>query len=104
MNRSIRDIVHHAEVSEKAIEAYLVRRAKEQGLLCLKYSSANTTGYPDRLLLLPDGRVVWIEIKTKGKHPNKLQLLRHDELRRHGHTVFVADSKEGIEKILTLNK
>lgn len=104
MNKSIKDIVHHAEVSEKAIEAYLVRRVKEQGLLCLKYSSANTTGYPDRLLLLPDGRVVWIEIKTKGKHPNKLQLLRHDELRRHGHIVYVADSREEIEKILTLSK
>lgn len=104
MNRSIKDIVHHAEVSEKAIEAYLVRQAKEQGLLCLKYSSANTTGYPDRLLLLPDRRVVWIEIKTKGKHPNKLQLLRHDELRRYGHTVYVADSREQVEEIIEKEK
>ena len=104
MNKSIKDIVYHAEVSEKAIEAYLVRRAKEEGLLCLKYSSANTTGYPDRLLLLPDRRVVWIEIKTKGKHPNKLQLLRHDELRRHGHTVYVADSREQVDEIIEREK
>ena len=36
MKKSIENIVRHSEVSEKAIEAYLNKRCKENGLLCLK--------------------------------------------------------------------
>ena len=68
MKKQVENIVRHSEVSEKAIEAYLVKRCKESGLLCLKYSNANTTGYPDRLVCLPHGNVVWVELKSKGKN------------------------------------
>ena len=50
--RSIENITHHADVSEKAIERYLVEQAKINGLLCLKYSNPNMVGYPDRLLVI----------------------------------------------------
>ena len=43
MKKQVENIVRHSEVSEKAIEAYLVKRCKESGLLCLKYSNANKT-------------------------------------------------------------
>ena len=101
MKKQVENIVRHSEVSEKAIEAYLVKRCKESGLLCLKYSNANTTGYPDRLVCLPHRNVVWVELKSKGKKPTKLQEIRHQELRELGHQVFVIDSKEGVDKLIS---
>lgn len=100
MKANVENIVRHADVSEKAIERYLRDQVKNLGGVCLKYSSANTAGYPDRVALLPGGRTIWIELKSKGKKPTKLQTIRIDQLASLGHQVFVADSKERINEIL----
>lgn len=96
----IAKIVKHAEVSEKALERYLVRRVKEEGGLCLKYSNPGMTGYPDRLCLLPGGKAVWVELKSKGEKPTRLQSLRHRALQDIGQRVYVADSREKVDEIL----
>lgn len=98
--KRIENITRHSEISEKAIERYLVEQAKLYGLLCLKYSNPNMTGYPDRLLVLPDGRVVWVELKSKGRRPTKLQKLRHNELSEMGHLVRVIDNKPEIDELI----
>lgn len=99
------NIVRHAEVSEKAIEAYLNRRAKENGLLCLKYFNANATGYPDRLVCIPGGGVVWVELKSKGRKPTKLQRIRHGELEKIGHLVCVIGSRHEVDCLMeNINK
>lgn len=90
-------MLHHAETSEKAIEQHLRRRMADLGLPCLKYSNPGESGYPDRLVCLPGGRVLWVELKSSGKRPTRMQLLRHDELRRLGHTVLVADSRTAVD-------
>ena len=97
---SIENIVKHAEVSEKAIEAYLVQRVKEQGGLCLKYSNPGVVGYPDRVVLMPEGVTVWVELKSKGKRPNRVQQIRMAQLREMGHNVAVLDSKELVDDLL----
>ena len=102
MRKNVENIVRHSEVSEKAIEAYLVKRCKESGLLCLKYSNANTTGYPDRLVCLPHCNVIWVELKSKGKKPTKLQEIRHQELKRMGHEVWVISTKEMVDRLISL--
>lgn len=100
MKNSIENIVRHSEVSEKAIEAYLNKRCNENGLLCLKYSNANVTGYPDRLVCCINGKVVWVELKSKGKKPTKLQEIRHQELRDLGHEVWVVSSKPEVDELI----
>lgn len=95
----VENIVRHAEVSEKAIERYLVERVKELGGICLKYSNPNMVGYPDRVALLPEGRTIWIELKSKGRKTSKVQAIRIAQLESIGHTVYVADSKESINGI-----
>ena len=100
MKANIENIVRHADFSEKAIERYLRDQVKNLGGVCLKYSSANTAGYPDRVALLPGGQTIWIELKSKGKKPTKLQAVRINHLASLGHRVFVADSKERINEIL----
>lgn len=98
--RSIENLTHHADVSEKAIERYLVEQAKQNGLLCLKYSNPNMVGYPDRLLVLPGGGVVWVELKSKGRKPTKIQQIRIAELIGMGHLVKVIDNKADIDELI----
>lgn len=86
--------------NEKAVEAYLVRRVRELGGVCLKFASSTTTGYPDRLAVLPEGRSFWVELKTTGRKPERKQQLRHQQLRDLGQTVYVIDSREGVDRIL----
>lgn len=98
--RSIENLTHHADVSEKAIERYLVDQAKQNGSLCLKYSNPNMVGYPDRLLVLPGGGVVWVELKSKGRKPAKIQQIRIAELIGMGHLVKVIDNKADIDELI----
>ena len=100
MEKKIENIVKHSEVSEKAIEKYLCERMKAVGYPCLKYSNANMAGYPDRVIVLPTQKVVWVELKSKGKKPSKIQQVRFDELRRLGHQVWIADSRQKVDEIV----
>lgn len=98
--RAAANVARHGEVSEKVIERYLCRRVKELGGLCLKYSNPGESGYPDRVVVMPGGSVAWVELKSRGKRPTAIQLTRLDELRRLGHSVFVADSKDLVDDLL----
>lgn len=102
IKRGIKKLVRHAEISEKAIEAYLVRKVTAMGGECLKFSSHTDTGYPDRLLLLPGGKTIWVEVKSKGEKPRLLQEVRMARLRRLGFEAHVVDSREKVEEILKL--
>lgn len=98
--RSIENLTRHADVSEKAIERYLVERAEQNGMPCLKYSNPNMTGYPDRLLVLSGGGVVWVELKSRGRKPTKIQQIRIAELTGMGHLVKVIDNKADIDELI----
>lgn len=100
IRKSIRRLARHAEESEKAIEAYLVRKVESCGGICLKFTSHTETGYPDRLLLLPRGRMAWVEVKSKGEKPRLIQDVRMARLRRMGFRVYVADSREKVDEIV----
>ena len=53
---------------EKYIEQKLVREVKKRGGLCEKWNSGSS-GWPDRLVLLPDGKFGLVEVKAPGKKP-----------------------------------
>lgn len=97
--KQITNLTDHAEVSEKAIEKYLTEQAEANGLLCLKYSNPNMVGYPDRLLVLPGGSVVWVELKSIGRKPTKIQQMRIAGLRNRGHYVWVIDNRKSIDEL-----
>lgn len=104
MTKQIDNITRHSEVSEKAIERYLVEQASNNGLLCLKYYNPNMAGYPDRLLLIPGGKTYWVELKSKGKKPSQLQSRRMAELIAMGFPVAVIDSKDAVDELIKSNK
>lgn len=86
--------------SEKYIERKLREEVEKRGGICLKFQSMTDTGYPDRIILLPLGMISFVELKTRGKKPTKLQMMRHTQLRKMGFPVFVIDDSENIINIL----
>ena len=90
---------------EKEVEAYLVKRVKDMGGQCLKWTSPGTTGLPDRIVLLPGGRVLFVELKRpKGSKVGKLQTYWKLVLQRLGFAHYIAYTKESIDFMLTLEK
>ena len=85
---------------EKKIEQKLVKAVKKEGGLCLKFVSPGMDGMPDRLILMPGGRMAFVELKAPGKKPRLLQLRRHKQLRQLGFLVFVLDSSKQIPGII----
>ena len=85
---------------EKQIESKLVKAVRHAGGMCPKLVSPGTVGMPDRMILLPGGRISFVEVKASGKEPRPLQRLRHRQLRALGFPVFVLDDPERISEIL----
>ena len=86
--------------SEKQIEQALVRAVKNVGGIAPKFVSPGFDGMPDRLVILPKGRIAFVEVKAPGEEPRPLQTSRHRLLERLGVKVFVLDDPESIGGIL----
>lgn len=85
---------------EKQIEQRLVKAVKARGGLCPKLVSPGTDGMPDRMVLLPDSHMGFVEVKAPGERPRPLQQRRHEQLRELGYKVSVLDDPEQIPPIL----
>lgn len=82
---------------EKQIEAKLKREVKRIGGSALKFVSPGTAGVPDRIVLLPEGKICFVELKVPGRKLRPLQLKRKKQLKRLGFKVYVIDSFEKID-------
>lgn len=85
---------------EKQIESQLVSQVKKIGGIAPKFVSPGFAGMPDRLVLIPDGHIAFVELKAPGKKPRPLQLARHRLLRLLGFRVYVIDRAEQIGGML----
>ena len=85
---------------EKEVESYFVKRAKEEGYLAVKFVPDQKKGMPDRLLLLPRGHVVWVELKRpKGGRLSAIQKYQHQKLRSYGHVVYVVATRKEVDEL-----
>lgn len=87
-------------MKEKAIEQKLVKTVKEAGGIAPKFISPGFDGMPDRIVLLPNGSMGFVEVKAPGKVPRPLQDARHRMLRMLGYKVYVLDDAAQIGGIL----
>ena len=85
---------------ERDIEKKLVKAVKAEGGMCPKLVSPGTDGMPDRMVLLPEAHIGFVEVKAPGKEPRPLQVKRHEQLRELGFQVSVLDDPEQIPGIL----
>lgn len=87
--------------TEDAVEKYLRKRVKQELGVCLKIRLL--TGWPDRLVLMPGGRVLWFELKRpKGGRFEPKQPRIHALLRGLGFRVYVCRTKDEVDVALTL--
>ena len=85
---------------EKTIEAKLVKAAKNMGGRAPKFISPGLDGVPDRLVLLPGGKLAFIELKAPGKELRPLQVRRKRQLEALGFLVYCIDRPEQIGGII----
>jgi hypothetical protein len=85
---------------ERDIEAYLVERVKARGGVAYKFVSPGRRGVPDRLVMLPGGVLLFVELKAPGKKAEAHQLREHKRLRDMGQKVVVVDSLESVDGLL----
>ena len=81
---------------EKTIEQKFRAAVGTAGGLAVKFTSPGFDGVPDRLALLPGGKIAFVEVKAPGEKPRPLQLSRHRLLRRLGFKVYVLDDESQI--------
>ena len=84
---------------ESEIERKLTQYVKSAGGMSLKFVSPGTVGVPDRILLLPLGKVIFVELKQKGKKLRAIQKHRKKQLEALGFTVLVIDDEETIKML-----
>ena len=85
---------------EKTIEQKLREAVKKRDGIAPKFVSPGYDGMPDRLVLLPFGRIAFVEVKAPGEKPRPLQVARHGVLRRLGFAVYVLDDESRIGGML----
>lgn len=86
---------------EKAIEQKLVSAVRAKGGVAPKFVSPGFDGMPDRLVLLPDGKCGFVEVKAPGRKPRPLQETRIKLLRRLGFSVSILDDESQIPYIIS---
>ena len=85
---------------ERSIEQRLVAETKKRGGLALKFVSPGMDGVPDRIVLMPGGKMAFVELKAPGKAPRPLQQRRAGQLVALGFRVFCVDRIEQIGGVL----
>ena len=87
-------------MKEKTLERKLVETVGRMGGYALKLTSPGMAGFPDRLVLLPKGKMAFVEMKAPGQKPRPMQSFRHVSLRCLGYRVYVIDSVQKIYEAL----
>ena len=87
-------------MEEKRIERKLIKAVKNCGGMCLKFVSPSFDGVPDRIVLLPQGRIAFVETKATGEEMRPLQKHRKRQLEKLGFLVFCLDNEKDIGEII----
>lgn len=87
-------------MKESTIEAKLVRMVRDRGGLCYKFVSPGNPGVPDRIIITPAGRTIYVELKTEvGKLAN-IQRWQLDEMRKRGAEVRVLRGLDQVKEFV----
>lgn len=85
---------------EREIENYLNDNIKKLGGRAYKFVSPGNRGVPDRMILLPGGRIIFVELKTKDRYPTKLQRVQIKRMRDLGADVRVIRGMDAAKDFL----
>lgn len=74
-------------VTESEIQRRIIQRYESAGWLVVKIGLCNKNGFPD-LMMLKDGKAMFVEVKRPGERPRPLQIYRQEELKAKGFEVL----------------
>lgn len=86
------------EMLERVVESTLVRVCRDNCVWPMK--GENVPGFPDRILIGPDGRIAFVETKRPGKGLEPLQKMQRDRLRRQGHLCEKIDHPDEVQPFI----
>lgn len=87
-------------MSEKELEKKFVWEVKKAGGCAYKFVSPGRSGVPDRLVVLPDNRIGFVELKASGEKARPDQMHQQKTLACMGCYVAVLDDPDNIGRIL----
>lgn len=87
-------------MEEQKIERRLKKEIELIGGKALKFVSPGVSGVPDRIVLLPGGKVIFVELKAPGKNLSPIQLFRKKEFDMLGFKIWKIDSYEDINDLI----
>lgn len=83
---------------EREIENYLKDKVEKLGGEAIKLFGI--AGIPDRMILLPGGKIYFVELKRPGEHPRPLQKWWIKRLKSLGFVSGWCNSKESVDRLL----
>lgn len=83
---------------ESTVEKRLCKKVKNelQGW-ALKFISPGFSGVPDRIVLLPGGRIYFVELKAPGKEMRRIQKRIAEKIESLGFKVLTIDTPEKVD-------
>jgi len=85
---------------EKNVETYLKKRIDNLGGIAYKFVSPSNSGVPDRIVLMPNSRIFFVELKSPEGESTSLQDTQQKKIDRLGFQVFVIYSKAGVDEFI----
>lgn len=85
---------------ERQVEKALVSAIKKAGGIAPKLTSPGTAGMPDRIIILPEGKVCFVELKAPGQQPRPIQLRQMARLTNLGCMVRTIDHPNQIQELI----
>ena len=84
-------------ITESQIEHSFKGMVSEGGGWCIKFPPIFLAGFPDRMVLLPGGRIIFVELKKPTTTLRRLQEIRRDRLQALGFICLRIRTFEEIE-------
>lgn len=85
---------------ERWVESYLVKRVKEVGGKAYKFNSMTCKGVADRLVLLPNGKIFFIELKSPVGKQTKLQQVFEQDVIKLGQKYLLINSRDAVNEFI----
>ena len=87
---------------EKDLERWLGQELKKLGCIYMKFVSPGNDGVPDRIVVLPGGDVVFVELKSETGRLSRAQAFQLERLQQKGAMVFLISNKIEARDLLML--
>lgn len=85
---------------ERDIEKRLVREIRRMGGEAYKWTSPGNDGVPDRIVMLPGGKLIFVELKADDGTLRPVQRVQIGRIRKLGQEVYVVRGMKGLEDFL----